>query len=235
MEIDKILMYISDNLWFLLVLSFLFVIFLYFYVDINRDFNFSKRKLNYHTERGFYIALRLSAKEHGYSFPLPTLRFFVKRSLNHFLQILAKNMPYSGFRIMLQRMRGVNIGSSVHIGPSVYIDDVYPEYVKISEGASIAGHNTFLTHTKPLTYHRNLIESSVNPIVIGESAWISIGVTILPGVKVGNGSIVASGSVVTKDVPENVMVAGVPAKIIKVFEMESGKPTALRNPKYGEK
>ena len=57
------------------------------------------------------------------------------------------------------------------------------------------------------------------PVKIGNSVWVGAHATILAGVPVGNNSIVAAGAVVTKDVPENVVVAGVPAKIIKRIEV----------------
>lgn len=53
------------------------------------------------------------------------------------------------------------------------------------------------------------------PIVIGDHVWIGFRAAILKGVSIGNGSIVAAGAIVTKDVPPNCLVAGVPAKIIK--------------------
>lgn len=53
------------------------------------------------------------------------------------------------------------------------------------------------------------------PIVIKRKAWIGAGATILPGVTVGENSIIAAGAVVSKDVPDNVIVGGIPAKIIK--------------------
>ncbi|MEM8863724.1 MAG: DapH/DapD/GlmU-related protein [Chloroflexota bacterium] len=53
------------------------------------------------------------------------------------------------------------------------------------------------------------------PISIQRGAWIGAGTTILPGITVGNGAVVAAGSVVTKDVPPNTIVAGVPAKMLK--------------------
>jgi acetyltransferase-like isoleucine patch superfamily enzyme len=53
------------------------------------------------------------------------------------------------------------------------------------------------------------------PIKIGNHVWIGQGATILKGVNVGDGAIVAAGALVTKDVPKNSIVAGVPAKVIK--------------------
>ena len=56
---------------------------------------------------------------------------------------------------------------------------------------------------------------SKGPIVIGDNVWIGDKVIILDGVKIGNNSIIAAGTVVTKDVPDFCVVAGNPAKIIK--------------------
>ena len=53
------------------------------------------------------------------------------------------------------------------------------------------------------------------PIIIGNHVWIGMNVTILKGVRIGDGAIVAAGAVVTKDVPENTLVGGVPARVLK--------------------
>ena len=58
-------------------------------------------------------------------------------------------------------------------------------------------------------------EGVTQPIEIGNNVWIGIGALILKGVKIGDGSIIAAGAVVNKDVPPNTLVGGVPAKIIK--------------------
>lgn len=55
----------------------------------------------------------------------------------------------------------------------------------------------------------------VAPIIISKNAWLGANVTVLPGVTIGENSIVAADSTVTKDVPDNVIVAGTPARIIK--------------------
>jgi len=54
-----------------------------------------------------------------------------------------------------------------------------------------------------------------SPVIIGENVWIGSNATILPGVTIGDNSVVAAGAVVTKNVPKNVVVAGVPAKVLK--------------------
>ena len=56
---------------------------------------------------------------------------------------------------------------------------------------------------------------STNPVVIGDDIWIGANAVVLPGVSIGNHSVVAAGAVVTRDVPPHSLVAGVPAKIIK--------------------
>jgi maltose O-acetyltransferase len=56
------------------------------------------------------------------------------------------------------------------------------------------------------------------PIVIGNGTWIASCVTILPGVTVGSGSVVAAGSVVTKDIPDNALAAGIPARVMRQLD-----------------
>lgn len=55
------------------------------------------------------------------------------------------------------------------------------------------------------------------PITVGDGAWIGANCTILPGVTIGRGAVVAAGSVVTKSIGDNEMYAGVPAKLIRVL------------------
>ena len=57
------------------------------------------------------------------------------------------------------------------------------------------------------------------PIVIADNVWLGFGVTILQGVRIGKGAVVCAGAVVTKDIPDYSIVAGVPAKIIGTRSM----------------
>ena len=86
--------------------------------------------------------------------------------------------------------------------------------ISIGEGALI-GHNVVLaTLNHDFNPERRQICIPA-PINIGKNVWIGSNSTILPGVTIGDNSIVAAGAVVTKDVPANTVVGGVPAKIIK--------------------
>ena len=61
------------------------------------------------------------------------------------------------------------------------------------------------------------------PFYIEKNVWIGANVTVLPGVTIGKGSIIAAGAVVTKDVPANMIAAGVPAKVIRKVKKDAEK------------
>lgn len=84
----------------------------------------------------------------------------------------------------------------------------------VEDGASLAGNDYILAHSTPLEYHKDVVESFVAPTIVRKNVWVGINVTILPGVEIGEGAIVAAGSVVTKDVP-HALVGGVTARHIK--------------------
>lgn len=66
--------------------------------------------------------------------------------------------------------------------------------------------------------HRILL---CKPVVIKKNAWIGAGVTILPGVTIGENAIVGAAAVVTKDVPANTIVVGNPARIVRKVELDN--------------
>ncbi len=170
-----------------------------------------KRALPNHEELPLLDSLKGIASEHGYKSFVASLWFYLVVFKDYFFHLIAKISPVAAIVVQLHRWRGVRIGKNVHIGPGVTIDDTYPYYVKIGDRVAISGNDYFLTHTKPMLYHKKVMESAVAPIIVEDDAWIAIGVIILPGVTIGRGSIIASGSVVTRSIPPFVMAAGMPA------------------------
>jgi len=83
----------------------------------------------------------------------------------------------------------------------------------ISQGVSIIGSNHSFDPGIPII--DQLSRTDKVGVTIEDDVWIGANSTVLPGVTIGSGSIVASGSVVTRDIPSNVIVAGVPARVLK--------------------
>lgn len=114
-------------------------------------------------------------------------------------------------------------GKNIHIGKNVFLNmgckfqDQGGIY--IGDGALI-GHNVVLAtlnHAMSPSRRGTMVPA---PIRIGKNVWIGSNATILPGVTIGDGAIVAAGAVVTRDVPENAIVGGVPAKVIRHLREE---------------
>lgn len=90
--------------------------------------------------------------------------------------------------------------------------------IEIGENSTLAYGVTILTSANPNGPHNKLAElypAMTAPVVIGRDVWVGANATILPGVSIGDFSIVAAGSIVTRDVPSGVLVAGNPAVVKK--------------------
>jgi len=112
------------------------------------------------------------------------------------------------FRIYLfNNVWGMHISPSSVISLKARLDKTNPRGVHIGANTYIAFNAAILTH--------DMVRALRVDTLIGDNCFIGADSIILPGVKVGNCSIVAAGSVVTKDVPPNTIVAGNPAKIIQ--------------------
>ncbi len=175
-----------------------------------------RQPLPHYKHAGFGDTIRQSARVHGYH---NAIVFAIIRWKDHVFNQWAMRCPWNGMRIRLQKWRGVQIGKQVHIGPGCTLDYPYPYFVIIEDGASLAGNNYVLAHSTPMEYHQECLESYVAPTIIGRNAWVGVNATILPGVKIGDGAIVAAGAVVTKDVPPKTLVGGVPARILKKLDI----------------
>jgi acetyltransferase-like isoleucine patch superfamily enzyme len=112
----------------------------------------------------------------------------------------------------------VNYGRHTKIGKNVFInfDCVFLDFggITIEDGVFIAPKVSLLTEGHPLA-PENRHSLTVGHIHIKKNAWIGANATITQGVTIGENAVVAAGAVVTKDVPDNKVVGGIPAKIIK--------------------
>lgn len=114
----------------------------------------------------------------------------------------------------------INYGKHTKIGKNVFInfDCTFLDLggITIEDNVLIAPKVSLLSEGHPLE-PENRHALIPKPIHIKKNAWIGAGATILQGVTIGENAVVASGAVVSKDVPDNVIVGGIPAKIIKAI------------------
>lgn len=89
--------------------------------------------------------------------------------------------------------------------------------ITIGEG-SLLGHNVVLATLNHEMDPEHRKDMHPAPIVIGKHVWIGANVTVCPGVTIGDGAVIAAGAVVTKDVPANTVVGGVPAAVIRQID-----------------
>ncbi|WP_312792515.1 sugar O-acetyltransferase [Sphingobacterium sp.] len=115
----------------------------------------------------------------------------------------------------------VNYGKNTIIGKNVFInfDCVFLDLggITIEDNVLIAPKVSLLTEGHPVQ-PQNRQSLTVAPIRVKKNVWIGANATILPGVTIGENAVVAAGSIVNKDVPDNTIVGGIPAKIIKTIE-----------------
>ena len=114
--------------------------------------------------------------------------------------------------------RHISIGSNVFINCNVTILDT--NRVTIGNDVFIAPGVVISPASHPIDPERRAAKIYVSsPVVIKDRAWIGANATVLPGVTIGKNAIVGAGAVVTKDVPDNCIVAGVPAKLVRELDM----------------
>jgi maltose O-acetyltransferase len=113
--------------------------------------------------------------------------------------------------------RKLNVGRECFISRDIVMDATAD--ITIGDGVVIGPEVMFMTATHEISgMDRRAGANRPAPISIGKGAWIGTRVTLLPGVSVGDGAVVAAGCVVTRDIPPNVVAGGVPARILRRIE-----------------
>lgn len=117
-----------------------------------------------------------------------------------------------------------DFGRNIRVGKNVFINHCCEFMdrggITIGNDVLIAPKVNLITIGHPLN-PADRRATYTAPIAIGNGVWIGAGVTVMPGVTIGENSVVAAGAVVTKDVPSNTVVAGVPAKVVKALNFDS--------------
>lgn len=114
-------------------------------------------------------------------------------------------------------------GKNITIGKNVFINSGcrFQDQGGISLGdGTLIGHNVVLATLNHELAPEKRSTTIPAPIRIGKNVWIGANTTVLSGVAIGDNAVIAAGAVVTKDVPENAVVGGIPAKIIKMISQE---------------
>lgn len=139
--------------------------------------------------------------------------------------ILKELFGSTGNEIYIEPTFRCDYGYNIHVGEKFYANfdcvflDVCP--IRIGKNAMLAPCVHIYTATHPLDPdERNSGYELGKPVTIGDNVWIGGNTVINPGVTIGNNVVIGSGSVVTKSFPDNVVIAGNPAKIIKTIDVK---------------
>lgn len=125
---------------------------------------------------------------------------------------------YAGSRIDINKGATLSMGSGyMNYGCTItcFNSISIGHDVAIAERVIIRDSDNHKVITLSENNEKTIENNTTSPIVIEDHVWIGMGATILKGVTIGEGSIVAAGSLVNKDVPPYSLVAGVPAKVVK--------------------
>lgn len=148
------------------------------------------------------------------------INYYFKWFLFRIAQLGCLNPISPKLRPWLWKKIGVNIKGDVCIGYDVYFDVGNAHLITIEDGVWITSRSLLLCHKRDMgDYNKgddyNMLPYIKEPIHLKKGCCIGMASIIMPGVTVGEGSVVGTGSLVTKDVPDWVIVTGRPAKIVK--------------------
>jgi galactoside O-acetyltransferase len=144
------------------------------------------------------------------------------RDVENRTRVLRETFGSMGEHVWVEPPLYVAYGVHTHVGSSVYLNTgatiVDDSPVHIGDRVMFGPHVTLATAGHPLHPGSRATGAQFSaPIVVEDDVWIGANVTVLPGVTIGHGSVVAAGAVVTANVPPEVVVGGVPAVVLRAI------------------
>ena len=149
---------------------------------------------------------------------LPGQKAEMKAALKKMLKLLVKHMPIYQLRAAMLRWCGYTVGKDVYVGEDLLIIDERSDWgmVTFEDRVAVSPRVTLVVSSRPnFSRIAPYVPVDHGPITIENDAWIGTGVVVLPNVTIGEGSVVAANSVVTKNVKPYTIVGGSPAKMIR--------------------
>lgn len=137
-------------------------------------------------------------------------------------QILGELLGSVGDGTEIRPPLTVDYGSNVYIGAHTFVNfnltALDPVEVRIGDHCQLGPNVQLLTPTHPIdpVSRRDGVEAAER-ITIGDNVWLGGGVIVCPGVSIGNNSVIGAGSVVTRDIPANVIAVGNPARVLRAI------------------
>lgn len=128
------------------------------------------------------------------------------------------SFKFNGEDIYMYGDGKINIGKNSYIGRHSILQAMGDNSITIGDNCSIGPFFCVWTQSSEVDADYNtpeLVKSKFGSIIINDGVWIGVNVFLSSGVKIGKNSIIGANSVVTKDVPDNAIVGGIPAKIIR--------------------
>lgn len=147
-------------------------------------------------------------------------RNIVFRFLIKFNDIITRFTIPSGLRIFLYKLNGIKIGKNVFIGMDCMLDSSFPELITIEDNVTISFRVMIICHDDAKGLNKTTsdrLDMTVSRILLKKGCYIGAGAIILPGITVGENSVIGAGSVVNKDIADNSVAVGAPAKVIKTI------------------
>jgi len=173
--------------------------------------------------------MKFSEGEYGRIGPWVAFRRALRMFRNSILlkycmySVILAPLNYRLIRPKLWRIMGCKVGKNVFIGYEVWMDISHTSLIEIEDGVHITNRCLILCHQRDSKDYYKGDDSAKLPykkekVILKRGCMLGMGTIVLPGITVGEGSLIAAGSVVTRDIPAWSVAAGSPARVIREIE-----------------